>query len=55
MAKSAVLGTWVKSLLVFGRRKYFSWKSHHFLAAALDSAFTVERADSFSGIVLENI
>lgn len=55
MAASAVLGTWLRSCLVFGPRKYFSWKSHHFLAAALDSAFPVERADSFSGIVLENI
>lgn len=55
MAKSAVLATWALSLLVFGHRKYFSWKSHYFLVAALDSAFTVERADSFSGIVLENI
>lgn len=45
----------MRALLVFGCRKYFSWKSHHFLEAALDSAFTVERADSFSRIVLENI
>ena len=47
MANSAVLATCVRSLLCLAAGNTSAGKSHCFLAAALGSAFTVERADSF--------